>query len=173
MKNVLLVLAAFLLITNCKEKEQHYFTEGPEIELFKEFTNKYEAADWENWVDFYSPNAKTYHNQWSDSRTPAELLELIKLAVAPLSSHTFDDDFVIEKIIDKDGKTWVNYWANWRGKFSETGKEITMPIHISANFVNGKIVEEYAMYNMSEWLSEIDALEKSKKQSEDENVESE
>ncbi len=52
-----------------------------------------------------------------------------------------------EMIIDKDGDTWVNYWNIWKGKANLTGKELSIPVHLTIQFVDGKIVQEYAYYD--------------------------
>ncbi len=56
--------------------------------------------------------------------------------------------------------TWVNYWNTWKGKAKLTDKELMVPVHITMQFVNGKIVQEYAYYDtsgISATIAEIEA----------------
>ena len=65
----------------------------------------------------------------------------------------------LEQFLDDDGKTWVNVWGLWKGTLKANGKEIHIPVHISAEFVDGKIVREYGFWNMSEFVDEMQALQ--------------
>ena len=64
-------------------------------------------------------------------------------------------------IIDDDGDTWVNYWNTWGGKAKVTEKKIAVPVHLTVQFIDGKIVQEYAYYDtasIGETIAEIESM---------------
>jgi hypothetical protein len=69
---------------------------------------------------------------------------------------------VFEQVIDDDGKTWVNFWSNWRGTLAANGQEIEIPVHLSVNMVDGKIVNEYGFYDVSQIQAALQAIEAAK-----------
>jgi hypothetical protein len=66
---------------------------------------------------------------------------------------------VIEQTLDDDGETWVNFWGLWKGTLKANGKEISIPVHLTAQFVDGKIVQEYGFWDMSVFMAEMQAIE--------------
>ena len=159
MKTLISIPLIFLLLmASCQQQEARYATSGPEIDLFKAHMEDYEAGNWDSWAARYSDTAKIHHNTWEDvSISAAELLEGFKSGIATTSSYSFDDvPIYFEKVITEDGKTWVNFWGNWRGTVKGTEKEMNIPVHISAHIQDGKIQEEFAMYNMAPWNDEVE-----------------
>ena len=52
-------------------------------------------------------------------------------------------------VLDDKGETWVNYWGVWKGTMAANGKTYEIPIHITSQFVNGKIVKSYGYWDNS------------------------
>lgn len=140
---------ALILFIACNNKPQRYFEESAEIETTKAGIKAYEAQDWDTWKANFADTAKIYHNS-NKASTPAEMMVGMKQMISNFSSYGFNDKGAeYEMIIDKDGETWVNYWNTWKGKAKVTDKELMVPVHITMQFVNGKIVQEYAYYDTS------------------------
>ena len=100
-----------------------------------------------------------YHNTWENEATPKEIVESLKSLLSNTSKYQFDDERrYYEQIIDDEGKIWVYFWGNWRGTLKANGKELQIPVQLSAHMVNGKIVEEYATYDVSEINSELQGI---------------
>ena len=156
-KLILIPLVLLLFIVSCGEQQARYATTGPEIDQLKSVIADYESGNWDSWLSNYSDTAKIHHNTWEDvSITPAELLEGFKTSLTATSSYSFDDEPIyFEKVITENGKTWVNFWGNWRGTVKGTEKEMNIPVHISANIEDGKIQQEFAMYDMTNWVAEV------------------
>lgn len=65
-----------------------------------------------------------------------------------MSSYTIDrEEEAVEMVIDDEGETWVNYWSVWKGTMTANGKTYETPIHITSQFVNGKIVKAYGYWD--------------------------
>jgi len=161
MKKIILLALAGLFVIACQEKQPVQFTtSSPEISSYKKGIDAYEKADWATWTAMFADTAKIYHNNWDTSASPAEVKEGHVNTLSNLSSYGFDkDEMTLEQVLDDDGKTWVNFWGHWKGTLKANGKEIKIPVHISAEFVDGKIVREYGFWNMSEFVDEMQALQ--------------
>ena len=70
-------------------------------------------------------------------------------------------------VIDKDGETWVNYWGIWNGTLKENSEKIAIPVHLTAQFINSKIVEEYVYYDTAPITKALKAIEISKMEAEE------
>ena len=160
MKKLALMLLAVGVLFACQEKQPVRFTtSSPEISSYKKGVEAYEKADWSTWVTMFSDTAKIYHNNWDDPSSVADTQKGHMDMIATLSSYGFDQDqMVIEQNLDDDGETWVNFWSMWKGTLKANGKEIKIPVHLTAQFVNGKIVEEYGFWDMSEYVMEMQAI---------------
>ena len=65
----------------------------------------------------------------------------------------------MEQIIDDKGRTWVNFWGVWKGTLKENSTEVIIPVHLTIQFKNGKVVEEYGFwdtYTLNEELKKIE-----------------
>jgi steroid delta-isomerase-like uncharacterized protein len=62
-------------------------------------------------------------------------------------------------VLDNQDKTWVNYWANWHGTLKANGKEIDVPVHITAQYVDGKIAEIYDYFDTSPISTALNEIE--------------
>lgn len=146
MRKLFLLALSVILFTACQQ-EQRYFSESSEIESLKAGINAYESGDWETWKAQFADTAKIYHNS-NKGITPEESMNQHKAMTENFSSFGFEDKgSFIEMVIDKDDETWVNYWAVWSGKLKANGKEIRIPVHLTIQYIDGKVVEEYGYYN--------------------------
>ncbi len=147
----------------CQQKgPERYTNSAPEINVVKALIKDYNEGNWTSWASHYADTAKQYHNTLQASTT-AEALEGLKANLAATSSYSFiDKDMFYERVIDDDNETWVNFWATWEGTLSGNNQKLVIPVHLTAQFVNGKIVKEYAYYNLSEFVLAIQDIEAAK-----------
>ena len=52
-------------------------------------------------------------------------------------------------VLDDDGETWVNYWGLWKGTIAASGESFEMPVHLTSQFVDGKIVKTHGYWDAS------------------------
>ncbi|MGB5361022.1 MAG: nuclear transport factor 2 family protein [Eudoraea sp.] len=153
MKKILLLFLAAVFFMSCKNAEPKYFSSSPEIDEVKALVKDYNAGDWTAWMTHYADTAKIQHNTLEDS-TPAELLEGFKDLLAGTSSYGFTDkDIFYEMVIDDKGEKWVNFWGTWEGTIAANNQKLVIPVHLTSQFVNGKIVEEHGYYDLSEYMA--------------------
>jgi len=162
MKNLFLLGMALAFFVACQNKPQRYFEESPEIETLKASIDAYEEQDWDTWKSNFADTAKVHHNT-NNGVAPSEQMESMKAMLINFSSYGFaDEGGFSEMVIDKDGETWVNYWGNWIGKLKANDQELHIPVHLTAQFIDGKIIQEYAYYDTAPIvlaLQEIEAAE--------------
>ena len=163
MKKLMLLGLATVLFISCQQKEaKRYFSESPEIDVTKALLKDYHAGDWEAWTMHYADTAKIFHNS-PKGASPKETTESLKEILSNVSSYKFNDDSLwYEMVIDKDDETWVNFWGNWEGKLAANGQELIIPVHLTLQFVDGKIVQEYGYYNISEFVLSLQSIEAAK-----------
>lgn len=161
---VLGILLTVILCASCKENAPvRYATTGSEIDLVKSLLSDYEKGDWESWRGHYADTAKLHHNTTKDiSLSPTEMNETLKGLLANTSSYAFDDDPFFEKVIDDKGETWVNFWGDWKGTMVANNKELIIPVHLTIQIVDGKIVEEHGYYNLSEYMATMQEIAEAK-----------
>lgn len=159
MKKILVLGLAVILFAACQQQEKkRYFSESPEIEAIKANVTAYNNGDWESWRTHFADTAKLYINSLK-SISASDLENAQKELLSNFSSYGFQDEGTfIEMVIDNDDETWVNYWANWHAKFKANDKEIDVPVHFTAQFVDGKIVEFHDYFDVSALNNEIAAL---------------
>ena len=174
MKKLFLLGLAVILFTACNDKPERFTTTSSNIDEVKALISDYESGNWDSWAKHYADSAMIYHNTWEKGSTPAETQESLKTTLANTSSYGFDhgdDEIFFEQTIDDDGLTWVNFWGNWHGTLSGNGQEIKIPVHLSLQMENGKIVREYGFYDVSNIVLALQAIEAAKAAAEDATVE--
>ena len=168
MKNLIAILITVILFTACQQQPVRFTTSSAEINAYKKGISAYESADWDTWQGMFADTAKVYYNTWAESSTAKETMQGHIAMIETLSSYEFDKDkMFIEQVIDDDGKTWVNFWGLWRGTMKANGKTLEIPVHLSTQFVDGKIVEEYGFWDMSSYVLELQALEAAAKEAQE------
>ena len=150
MKNLFFIAVCTTLLIGCQQGPERFSTTGPEIEMVKELVADYEAGNWEAWNAKYADTVKIYHNSWDNAISAKQAQENHQQGLAQVSAYEFKDDPVFyEKIIDDEGKTWVNFWGVWNGTLRSNGKEVDLPVHLTINVEDGKIVEEHGFWDNS------------------------
>ncbi len=158
MKKLLLTLSVVILCINCEQKPQRYFAESAEIETLKSGIKSYETGDWDKWKSHFSDTAKIYVNSLKPV-TAEKRAEDLKGMTSAMASYGFNHDKeYVEMVLDKEGETWVYYWATHTGTFAATNKELAIPVHLAVQFVNGKIVEEHVYYDGTSMYAEFAAI---------------
>lgn len=169
MKKLFLLGLTVILFTACQKQEVRYTTTSTNINVVKKLLSDYHAGDWDAWKSNYADTAKVYHNNWNTASTPAETAKSLKEILSNTSSYHFDtgeDDIFYEQTIDDNGKTWVNFWGNWRGTLAANGQELEIPVHLSCQMYNGKIVREYGFYDVSNFVLALQEIEESSSETE-------
>jgi len=147
MKKLFLLGFTILLFAAC---ESRYTQTSPEIDVVKALIEDYETGDWEGWRSHYSDTAKSYHNTKDGGVGPEVTMERIKKSVAGLSAYQFeDDDGDLEMVVDDKGRTWVNFWGTWQGTLNGSDKQLEVPVHLTFQMVDSKIVREYGYWDNS------------------------
>jgi ketosteroid isomerase-like protein len=167
MKKLALILLTGMLIWACEESTSRYVSASPEIDVVKALVKDYEDGDWQAWESHYADTAKVYHNTTEPSSV-AEVRDGLGGLLANVSAYGFrNEDMFHEMIIDDDGEKWVNFWGNWEGTLSETGETMIIPVHLTLQFEDGKIVEEHAYYNLAGYMAAMNAIESARMPDED------
>lgn len=158
MKNLFVFAVAMLLITSCQEQEQRYFADSPETATLKAGIDAYESGNWEKWQSHFADTAKVYVNS-KDGMSVADRLANLKSTTSAFSSYGFDrENEYTEMVLDKEKETWVYYWAQHNGTFAENNKQLSFPVHLAVQFIDGKIVEEHIYFDATEMSNEMSAI---------------
>ncbi|WP_300436272.1 nuclear transport factor 2 family protein [Christiangramia sp.] len=164
MKKLLLILSVSVIVISCnngnKEKENiRYSQDSKEISSLKAVIQTYEDGDWQAYEKYYADTAQIFHNT-TEGLSYKQAAETHKNNVADLSSYGFEDeedDF--EMVVTDDNETWVNYWGTWKGTIESNEKEIIIPVHLTARFIDGKIVREYGYWDNSEMMMAMQEMD--------------
>lgn len=160
MKKLIILLLSTLILIACQTTSNRYTQDSPEIETIKANINDYDYHKWESLVTHYSDTAKIYYNSRDKVLTPKDLKSYFTRNDKSFSTRAFEDENrEYEMIIDDNGKTWVNFWGLWEGNLEANNKNILIPVHITYQFVKGKIVKEYGYWNTSELILELQKIE--------------
>lgn len=160
MKKLLLLAMTVILFTACQNEPKRYFTESPEIASMKASVKQYADGDWDAWTAHFSDTAKFYVN--SNKAVNIDEFKKGQLdLLSNFSSYGFvDEGSFTEMVIDSDEETWVNYWATWRGKLKANDQEIDVPVHITSEYVDGKVVQLYNYWDSAPITNALSAIEK-------------
>ncbi|MCG2459273.1 ester cyclase [Flavobacteriaceae bacterium F89] len=168
LKNSILLGLVLVLFTACNNK-QRYTQQSQEIETVKALIQNYNNKAYD--TSMYADTSKTFYNTLDKSMSPSETVAYHKANDANYSSRGFtNDDPEYEMVITDNGETWVNCWPDWQGTLAENGKVITIPIHLTYRFVNGKIVREVGMWDNAPGVLAIQEIEAEKNRSTDEKA---
>jgi len=150
MKKLILLSLSVVLFTACNQ-DKRYTQQSPEIDTYKKVIKAYENQDWENFATHYADTVKIMNNTTEDKgQTLAELIETNKEDASLFSSwHYVDKESEYEMVITDKGQTWVNFWGLWQGKMKSNGKTYDIPAHMTAQFIDGKIVKEFGYWDIS------------------------
>ncbi len=149
MKNILILVLMLVSMPSCQvDKNERYSRDCAEIDLLKKGIEHYEKGEWDKWTEQYADSAKIYQNTWFIWSSPEVTKEKHKSLISKLSAYGFErENLSMERIIDDRGRTWVNSWALWRGTLKVNNKVIEIPVHLTIQFVDGKIIEEWGFWD--------------------------
>ena len=154
---ILLGLVLLLSITSCQQ--QRYSQASPEIETVKQVLQNYDYQEWDKLVTHYADSAQIFHNSREMILTRDDLPEYFQKNDVSFSTRAFEDENrEYEMVVDDQGQKWVNFWGLWKGNLVANNKEIVIPVHITAKFVDGKIVKEYGYWNRGELVLELQSI---------------
>lgn len=160
MKNLLFICLISISLFSC-DNNQRYTQQSAEIDIFKSIIGNYINGEWEEYQSNYAEGAQIFFNTTEDK--PATIQQIIaqqKMEVEPMSSYTIDrENEAVEMVLDDKGETWVNYWSVWKGTLAANGKTYETPIHITAQFVNGKIVKSFGYWDNAPLQLDIMAMQ--------------
>ncbi len=159
MKSLLVLCLSFLTLLSCNDKR--YTQQSEEINTYKKVVADYENMDWESFASHYADSAKIYNNVTKDKGIGlSEFMAQNKEDASLFSSWSYvPDESEYEMVVTDKGETWVNFWGLWKGELKATGKTYDIPSHITAQFVDGKIVKEYGYWDISELVTSTHNVE--------------
>jgi len=162
MKRILfLALVLILSCTACQKQDMRYTQQSPEIDTYKKIIHAYEKQDWDALASHYADTAKIMNNVIEkEGKTIAEEIAMGKEDAALFSSWNYvDGESDFEMVVTDKGQTYVNFWGTWKGTLAANNKTYTIPAHITAQFVDGKVVKEFGYWDVSKIMLDIQSLQ--------------
>ena len=142
-----------------EETPVRYTTDAPEITTAKAGMDAYLKGDWDALRATFADNAEIYHNTTVPVGPDQSIVDL-KEGLESVSSYSIDDEQYWERIIDDEGETWVYFWGTWHGDHANSDKVFEVPIHLAWHYQDGKVVEEFGLWDNSQLvLAEMEAGE--------------
>lgn len=158
MKNLCLLGLVIVLFTSCKQQDKRYTMQSTEIEIVKKHIENYNSKNYDTSV--FSDTAKSFFNNSKEPILVKDIIAYHKANDENYSSRGFTgEDPEFEMVLTDDGKTWVNCWLDWKATMKANGKEVTFPIHLTYQFIDGKIVREVGYWDPSEIVLMLQAIE--------------
>ncbi len=163
MKKLITVFLIALLVLSCnegkKDKEELRYTQDSEqINNYKAALKSYVDGDWEGLKKHYADTARIFHNT-KEGVSVDKMVTTHQADLEAFSDYGFvteDDEF--EMVLTDDGNTWVNYWGDWKATVSGTDRELIVPVHLTAQYENGKIVREYGYWDNAIIVSAMEEM---------------
>lgn len=166
MKKLILILIAIVLFTACKDQPVRYTQQSPEIETYKAGIKDYTNQKWESLVSHYADTANVFFNTAVPMRAN-KIPEFHQNNETAFSSRGFvEKGQEYEMAITDEGKTWVNFWGTWKCTLAANNKMIEIPVHLTAQFIDGKIVREYGYWDNAPIVLAIQEIEAAAKMAE-------
>jgi ketosteroid isomerase-like protein len=160
MKNFSIFSLIAVLFFSCESKER-YTQQSPEIDTFKSIISNYVNGEWDAYQSHYADGAEIFFNATEEN--PSTIQQIVaqqKMELEPMSSYTIDrENEAVEMIIDDEGEVWVNYWSVWKGTMTANGKAYETPIHITSQFIDGKIVKAFGYWDNSPIRMDVMAMQ--------------
>lgn len=148
MKKLFLLVLTGVLFTACQNSEVRYTQASAEIDVIKAHMADYEKQNWESWRSHYADTSKSFFNTKGPGISPDQAMTALKEGVAGLSSYGFvKDEGDMEMVVDDKGRTWVNFWGNWEGTLKTGGEKLQIPVHLTYQMIDNKIVREYGYWD--------------------------
>lgn len=159
MKKNLLLVFVIASIAGC-ENEVRYTQNSPEIETYKKAIKDYEMANWASFATHYADTAKIgYNTNEKNAMTLAQAISQNNEDIATLSSYNYiSEESEYEMVVTDQGETWVNFWGLWQGRLKANDQLYEIPVHLTAQFIDGKIVKEFGYWDNSSIAMELQKL---------------
>ena len=134
-----------------------YTQKSPEIDISKAVIKSYDKMDWEALTSHYADTAKVYFNATDKNPMAASKIpDYHKENDANYESRGFvEKDNFFEMVVTEKGENWVNFWGTWKCKLKTNGKELEVPVHLTSQYIDGKIVKEYGYWDASQLVLEL------------------
>lgn len=139
---------------SCEKQETRYTQQSSEIDTYKKMVEDYKNLNWEGIITHYADTAKIANNVTKENAISVSEAIKIQQSDAEMFTWVIEDE-EYEMVVTDENETWVNFWAVWKGTMKSTKKLYVLPIHNTAQFINGKIVEEFGYWNNSEIVSDL------------------
>lgn len=155
----MLLVLVIVAITGCKN-EVRYTQNSPEIETYKKAIKDYEMGNWESYATHFADTAKIVYNATEkNAMTLAQAISQNKEDIATLSSYNYvAEESEYEMVVTDKGETWVNFWGLWQGRLKTNNQLYEIPVHLTAQFIDGKIVKEFGYWDNSSIALEMQQL---------------
>ena len=150
MRKIILITLVIAAVAACKN-EVHYTKNSLEIETFKQVVKDYEVGNWESYATHYAYTVKiAYNTTEKKALTLAQSIALHKEETTILSSYNYvPEESEYEMVVTDKGETWVNFWGLWQGRLKANNQLYEIPVHLTAQFIDGKIVKEFGYWDNS------------------------
>ncbi|MER3317484.1 MAG: nuclear transport factor 2 family protein [Allomuricauda sp.] len=166
-KIILLCTTAVLALSACQQSPVRYTQDSPEIDTVKKLISNYNSKSFD--TSMYADTSKTYYNTSKNPMSANETMEYHKQTDVNYASRGFqNENQEYEMVLTDDGETWVNCWLGWKGTLAANNKAVDIPVHLTYQFVDGKIVREYGYWDPSEIVMELQKIEAEAKMAEKE-----
>ncbi len=153
MQKLTFLAVAIVFFAACNSNQPvRYASSSPEIDAFKSSIKHYLAQNWDEYRQHYADTAKFQNNV-----TEEKAISLDSVISNWQQEHEMfsdihyvaEEDF-FEMVVTDEGETWVNFWGLWSAVLKANGQKFELPVHVTARFEEGKIVEEHGYWNSSE-----------------------
>ena len=169
MKKLSFLIIAAILFTACQQGPVRYTQNSPEIDTVKKLIANYNSKTYD--TSMYADTSKTLYNTKDNPMSPAETIAYHQQTDKNYKSRSFlDRDQEYEMVLTDDGNTWVNCWLYWQGTLAANNQEYSIPIHLTYQFIDGKIVEEVGHWDPSALVLAMQEIEKMNNMSVDEKA---
>jgi len=164
MKKFFLLAFTSLLFIACNNQPQRYTSNSPEINTTKKSIKDYEMGNWDSMKSHYADSAKIIDNVTEKHAISVdENIKQNKNMLAGFSTYGFipkNSDY--EMVVTDKGETWVNFWGVWKGTLKANNQTLEIPVHLTSQFVNGKIVKEFGYWDNAPIVLALQKIESEK-----------
>ncbi len=158
-------MLAIVFFAACNSNQPvRYASSSPEIDTFKSAVKHYLAQNWDGYRLHYADTVKFLNNVPEEKAISLDsVISNWKQENEMFSDihYVADEDF-FEMVVTDDDETWVNFWGLWSAVLKANNQKFDIPVHVTARFVNGKIVAEHGYWNSSELALVLRDLETSR-----------
>ncbi|MDO9593900.1 MAG: nuclear transport factor 2 family protein, partial [Lutibacter sp.] len=158
MKKLILLGFSIVLFTACNQQTKRYTQQSKEIDTYKQVIKDYENQNWESMATHYTDTAKILNNVTEkNAQTLTQLVSQNKQDAAIFSSWNFvPEESEYEMVVTDKGETWVNFWGLWQGRLTSNNQLYEIPAHITARFIDVKIVKDVGYWDNSSIALELE-----------------